>query len=86
VGVLKIPCPAIYTVFLRQGRRKFFLRIVSPIFAEAAPQAHLILSQYLRQYLKQESIDKKRKEFDANGWQLFSKKSQVHFILVRWKS
>uniref|UniRef100_A0A8C7ABB7 SUMO specific peptidase 1 n=1 Tax=Neovison vison TaxID=452646 RepID=A0A8C7ABB7_NEOVI len=30
----------------------------------------------LLQYLKQESIDKKRKEFDTNGWQLFSKKSQ----------
>ncbi|XP_023371135.1 sentrin-specific protease 1 [Otolemur garnettii] len=30
----------------------------------------------LLQYLKQESIDKKRKEFDINGWQLFSKKSQ----------
>nr|KAF6497654.1 SUMO specific peptidase 1 [Rousettus aegyptiacus] len=30
----------------------------------------------LMQYLKQESIDKKRKEFDTNGWQLFSKKSQ----------
>lgn len=33
-----------------------------------------------RQYLKQESIDKKRKEFDTNGWQLFSKKSQVHLL------
>ncbi|XP_040834890.1 sentrin-specific protease 1 [Ochotona curzoniae] len=30
----------------------------------------------LLQYLKQESIDKKRKEFDTNGWQLFSKRSQ----------
>ncbi|XP_006729344.1 sentrin-specific protease 1-like [Leptonychotes weddellii] len=30
----------------------------------------------LLQYLKQESIDKKRKEFDTSGWQLFSKKSQ----------
>ncbi|KAF6121635.1 SUMO specific peptidase 1 [Phyllostomus discolor] len=30
----------------------------------------------LLQYLKQESIDKKRKEFDTNGWQLCSKKSQ----------
>ncbi|XP_057647974.1 sentrin-specific protease 1 isoform X3 [Chionomys nivalis] len=30
----------------------------------------------LLQYLKQESVDKKRKEFDTNGWQLFSKKSQ----------
>ncbi|XP_027765625.1 sentrin-specific protease 1-like, partial [Empidonax traillii] len=27
-------------------------------------------------YLKQESLDKKRKEFDANGWALLSKKSQ----------
>ncbi|NXJ86933.1 SENP1 protease, partial [Trogon melanurus] len=31
----------------------------------------------LLQYLKQESLDKKRKEFDANGWALLSKKSQV---------
>ncbi|XP_052604775.1 sentrin-specific protease 1 isoform X1 [Peromyscus californicus insignis] len=30
----------------------------------------------LLQYLKQESVDKKRREFDTNGWQLFSKKSQ----------
>lgn len=30
-----------------------------------------------RQYLKQESLDKKRKEFDTNGWALLSKKSQV---------
>ncbi|XP_058512085.1 sentrin-specific protease 1 isoform X2 [Ochotona princeps] len=30
----------------------------------------------LLQYLKQESVDKKRKEFDTNGWQLFSKRSQ----------
>ncbi|XP_054662920.1 sentrin-specific protease 1 isoform X2 [Grus americana] len=30
----------------------------------------------LLQYLKQESLDKKRKEFDANGWSLLSKKSQ----------
>ncbi|EMP36945.1 Sentrin-specific protease 1 [Chelonia mydas] len=30
----------------------------------------------LLQYLKQESLDKKRKEFDANGWLLLSKKSQ----------
>ncbi|NXU30026.1 SENP1 protease, partial [Thalassarche chlororhynchos] len=30
----------------------------------------------LLQYLKQESLDKKRKEFDANGWALLSKKSQ----------
>ncbi|XP_068948771.1 sentrin-specific protease 1 isoform X3 [Petaurus breviceps papuanus] len=30
----------------------------------------------LLQYLKQESLDKKRKEFDTNGWLLFSKKSQ----------
>ncbi|XP_032741665.1 sentrin-specific protease 1 isoform X2 [Rattus rattus] len=30
----------------------------------------------LLQYLKQESVDKKRKELDTNGWQLFSKKSQ----------
>ncbi|NXB93759.1 SENP1 protease, partial [Vidua chalybeata] len=29
-----------------------------------------------RQYLKQESLDKKRKEFDTNGWALLSKKSQ----------
>ncbi|XP_027766252.1 sentrin-specific protease 1-like, partial [Empidonax traillii] len=33
----------------------------------------------LLQYLKQESLDKKRKEFDANGWALLSKKSQVGF-------
>uniref|UniRef100_A0A8C8E6T7 SUMO specific peptidase 1 n=1 Tax=Otus sunia TaxID=257818 RepID=A0A8C8E6T7_9STRI len=31
----------------------------------------------LLQYLKQESLDKKRKEFDTNGWSLLSKKSQV---------
>ncbi|CAN8178413.1 unnamed protein product, partial [Coccothraustes coccothraustes] len=31
----------------------------------------------LLQYLKQESLDKKRKEFDTNGWTLLSKKSQV---------
>ncbi|KAL2293768.1 hypothetical protein Nmel_018829, partial [Mimus melanotis] len=31
----------------------------------------------LLQYLKQESLDKKRKEFDTNGWALLSKKSQV---------
>ncbi|XP_030410341.1 sentrin-specific protease 1 isoform X1 [Gopherus evgoodei] len=30
----------------------------------------------LLQYLKQESLDKKRKEFDANNWLLLSKKSQ----------
>ncbi|NXL84500.1 SENP1 protease, partial [Alectura lathami] len=30
----------------------------------------------LLQYLKQESLDKKRKEFDTNGWLLLSKKSQ----------
>ncbi|CAM5168980.1 unnamed protein product [Eretmochelys imbricata] len=30
----------------------------------------------LLQYLKQESLDKRRKEFDANGWLLLSKKSQ----------
>ncbi|XP_050637330.1 sentrin-specific protease 1-like [Macaca thibetana thibetana] len=30
----------------------------------------------LLQYLKQENIDKKKTEFDTNGWQLFSKKSQ----------
>lgn len=30
-----------------------------------------------RQYLKQESLDKKRREFDTNGWALLSKKSQV---------
>uniref|UniRef100_A0ABM5FPC8 Sentrin-specific protease 1 isoform X2 n=1 Tax=Pogona vitticeps TaxID=103695 RepID=A0ABM5FPC8_9SAUR len=30
----------------------------------------------LLQYLKQESLDKKRKEFDTNGWMLFSKRSQ----------
>ncbi|XP_075301775.1 sentrin-specific protease 1 isoform X2 [Opisthocomus hoazin] len=30
----------------------------------------------LLQYLKQESLDKKRKEFDANGWSLLSKRSQ----------
>uniref|UniRef100_A0A6I8P657 SUMO specific peptidase 1 n=1 Tax=Ornithorhynchus anatinus TaxID=9258 RepID=A0A6I8P657_ORNAN len=30
----------------------------------------------LLQYLKQESLDKKRKDFDTNGWLLFSKKSQ----------
>ncbi|KAM5287995.1 sentrin-specific protease 1 [Ctenodactylus gundi] len=30
----------------------------------------------LLQYLKQESIDKKRKEFDTNGWQLLNKRSQ----------
>nr|XP_056705309.1 sentrin-specific protease 1 [Euleptes europaea] len=30
----------------------------------------------LLQYLKQESLDKKRKEFDANGWMLLSKRSQ----------
>ncbi|XP_040437062.1 sentrin-specific protease 1 isoform X1 [Falco naumanni] len=30
----------------------------------------------LLQYLKQESLDKKRKEFDTNGWSLLSKKSQ----------
>ncbi|NXT15152.1 SENP1 protease, partial [Prunella fulvescens] len=30
----------------------------------------------LLQYLKQESLDKKRKEFDTNGWALLSKKSQ----------
>ncbi|XP_074836153.1 sentrin-specific protease 1 isoform X2 [Carettochelys insculpta] len=30
----------------------------------------------LLQYLKQESLDKKRKEFDGNGWRLLSKKSQ----------
>ncbi|KAK1341225.1 hypothetical protein QTO34_017628, partial [Cnephaeus nilssonii] len=37
----------------------------------------------LLQYLKQESIDKKRKEFDTNGWQLFSKKSQQHMPYFR---
>ncbi|XP_027488204.1 sentrin-specific protease 1-like, partial [Corapipo altera] len=31
---------------------------------------------YSWQYLKQESLDKKRKEFDTNGWALLSKKSQ----------
>lgn len=30
-----------------------------------------------RQYLKQESLDKKRKELDTNGWSLLSKRSQV---------
>ncbi|NXD88467.1 SENP1 protease, partial [Halcyon senegalensis] len=30
----------------------------------------------LLQYLKQESLDKKRKEFDTNGWSLLSKRSQ----------
>ncbi|KFV65633.1 Sentrin-specific protease 1, partial [Dryobates pubescens] len=30
----------------------------------------------LLQYLKQESLDKKRKEFDTNGWALLSKRSQ----------
>ncbi|XP_014748588.1 PREDICTED: sentrin-specific protease 1-like [Sturnus vulgaris] len=30
----------------------------------------------LLQYLKQESLDKKKKEFDTNGWALLSKKSQ----------
>ncbi|XP_009072152.1 PREDICTED: sentrin-specific protease 1, partial [Acanthisitta chloris] len=30
----------------------------------------------LLQYLKQESLDKKRKELDTNGWALLSKKSQ----------
>uniref|UniRef100_A0A8C5RMC7 SUMO specific peptidase 1 n=1 Tax=Laticauda laticaudata TaxID=8630 RepID=A0A8C5RMC7_LATLA len=30
----------------------------------------------LLQYLKQESLDKKRKEFDANGWMLLCKRSQ----------
>ncbi|XP_071437917.1 sentrin-specific protease 1 [Pithys albifrons albifrons] len=30
----------------------------------------------LLQYLKQESLDKKRREFDTNGWALLSKKSQ----------
>ncbi|XP_069509557.1 sentrin-specific protease 1 isoform X2 [Ambystoma mexicanum] len=30
----------------------------------------------LMQYLKQESLDKKCKEFDANGWQLISKRSE----------
>lgn len=30
----------------------------------------------LLQYLKQESLDKKKKEFDTNGWTLLSKKSQ----------
>ncbi|EPY86204.1 hypothetical protein CB1_000322003 [Camelus ferus] len=41
-------------------------------------QFYLRLKQFAsaRQYLKQESIDKKRREFDTNGWQLFSKKSQ----------
>lgn len=34
-------------------------------------------SHSYRQYLKQESLDKKRKEFDTNGWSLLSKKSQV---------
>lgn len=40
-----------------------------------------VLSQFFpnicRQYLKQESLDKKRKEFDTNGWMLLSKRSQV---------
>lgn len=36
-----------------------------------------MFSYSYRQYLKQESLDKKRKEFDANGWSLLSKKSQV---------
>ncbi|XP_062975255.1 sentrin-specific protease 1 [Elgaria multicarinata webbii] len=30
----------------------------------------------LLHYLKQESVDKKRKEFDTNGWMLLSKRSQ----------
>ncbi|XP_053147234.1 sentrin-specific protease 1 isoform X2 [Hemicordylus capensis] len=30
----------------------------------------------LLQYLKQESLDKKRREFDSNGWMLLSKRSQ----------
>uniref|UniRef100_A0A803TIK7 SUMO specific peptidase 1 n=1 Tax=Anolis carolinensis TaxID=28377 RepID=A0A803TIK7_ANOCA len=30
----------------------------------------------LLQYLKQESLDKKRKDFDTNGWMLLSKRSQ----------
>ncbi|XP_044299081.1 sentrin-specific protease 1 isoform X1 [Varanus komodoensis] len=30
----------------------------------------------LLQYLKQESLDKKKREFDTNGWTLLSKKSQ----------
>ncbi|XP_029816166.1 sentrin-specific protease 1, partial [Manacus vitellinus] len=34
------------------------------------------LPESCRQYLKQESLDKKRKEFDTNGWALLSKKSQ----------
>uniref|UniRef100_A0A7N4Q1N7 SUMO specific peptidase 1 n=1 Tax=Sarcophilus harrisii TaxID=9305 RepID=A0A7N4Q1N7_SARHA len=37
----------------------------------------------LLQYLKQESLDKKRKEFDTNGWLLFSKKSQQHMPYFR---
>lgn len=42
------------------------------------PLSKLSLFSYsYRQYLKQESLDKKRKEFDTNGWSLLSKKSQV---------
>uniref|UniRef100_A0A8C3QSN9 SUMO specific peptidase 1 n=1 Tax=Cyanoderma ruficeps TaxID=181631 RepID=A0A8C3QSN9_9PASS len=37
----------------------------------------------LLQYLKQESLDKKRKEFDTNGWALLSKKSQQHMPYFR---
>jgi len=47
--------------------------LVSPV-----PLSKLSLFSYsYRQYLKQESLDKKRKEFDANGWSLLSKRSQV---------
>uniref|UniRef100_A0A8D0FPX0 SUMO specific peptidase 1 n=1 Tax=Strix occidentalis caurina TaxID=311401 RepID=A0A8D0FPX0_STROC len=46
--------------------------LVSPV-----PLSKLSLFSYsYRQYLKQESLDKKRKEFDTNGWSLLSKKSQ----------
>lgn len=53
---------------------------------QCSPQLISFSPNTFRQYLKQESIDKKRKEFDTNGWQLFSKKSQVHFILRRKES
>lgn len=43
---------------------------------QCSPQFIAFSPNTFRQYLKQESLDKKRKEFDTNGWQLFSKKSQ----------
>ncbi|RMB90342.1 hypothetical protein DUI87_33228 [Hirundo rustica rustica] len=49
--------------------------IFSPWIFSWFPSTSGFIGAWL-QYLKQESLDKKRKEFDTNGWALLSKKSQ----------